>query len=66
MSQFLSEAGVPVATGRSEPMQIGGHRQLFVDDHVVEERINCRREFNQVEKSELQPHPRLRQALGAR
>ena len=55
MSQVLSDTAVEVAPGQSEPMRIGGYRQLFVDDHVVERRINCRREFNQVEKAGFNP-----------
>ena len=55
MSQVVSEAVMQVASGQSESMRIGGYRQLFVDDHVVERRINCRREFNQVEKASFNP-----------
>ena len=55
MSQVVSEAAAPVASGQSESMRIGGYRQLFVDDHVVERRINCRREFNQIEKASFNP-----------
>ena len=40
MSQVLSEAAAQVTSGRFEPMQIGGYRQMFVDDHVVERRVN--------------------------
>jgi len=52
----LSVVGVERPAG--EPMQIGRYRQLFLDDHVIFERANCRREFNQVEKAELQSSQR--------
>ena len=29
-----------VTSGRFEPMQIGGYRQLFVDEHIVERCVN--------------------------
>jgi len=49
----LSVVGVERPAG--EPMQIGRYRQLFLDDHVIFERANCRREFNQVEKADFNP-----------
>ena len=48
--------GIEVApTGEEAPRQIGGYRQLFLDDSVVAYRMNVRREFNQVEKASFNP-----------
>ena len=42
--------------GQSDrPLHVGGYRQLFLDDHVIAERMNVRREFNQVQKADCNP-----------
>ena len=48
--------GIEVApAGEEAPRQIGGYRQLFLDDSLVAYRMNVRREFNQVEKASFNP-----------
>ncbi len=50
-----SAAAVQVLENGDEPLQIGGYRQLFLDDYIIAERINCCREFNEVEKADFNP-----------
>ena len=52
----MSVTGNVSGSGRSiQPLHLGGYRQLFLDDHVIAERMNCRREFNQVNKADVNP-----------
>ena len=54
LSGLATAAGANAAFA-GEPLKIGGHRQLLLDDYVIAERINVRREFNQVKKLESNP-----------
>ena len=46
-------------TSRREPVALGTHRELFLDDHNVDENVNLRRELHQPEKfgALLRPEP---------
>ena len=50
-----TRADVSYPSELSEALQIGGYRQLFVDNRVIDQRINMKRVFNQVRKHETNP-----------